>query len=400
NYYYNFTLVQVEDNRGIIVEAYSYCGIKYTIDESAIQWAYLTSTTKKTYGTYLFELLPNGTLYWFEMPLKNSGVNSPPIPIPPVKQIRVFVGNNALHVYDYDVNGKVVVKRIVNQLLSSGSRFSIEWSAFVTNYSDPSNIGVVLQNVTVKVTKVNKVNYYSFLFLYNGGNVVSANGTSITKDMSILHTYNITVTYIKQGNKRNINAYFYVDDNQVQQLSLPINPGDKITIDSVGTGSYSTSSIYDLYIDNVNMVVNGQVTTEDFEDGVDNFFVNSYSLGDAGKEVVYYTFPKIFLVAYNNDSNSYLAKLSITSLPSSKVSANFWIRGASTSTSIKIRNSVIVVGETSEISLSSSSNSYLYLNVTAPLTATLPLEFHLDFVYRVPNSDGVTVTYPVVVRFG
>ncbi|MGC9014729.1 MAG: hypothetical protein ACP5KW_10185, partial [Thermoproteota archaeon] len=125
-----------------------------------------------------------------------------------------------------------------------------------------------------------------------------------------------------------------------------------------------------------------------------------YSLGDAGKEVVYYTFPKIFLVAYNNDSNSYLAKLSITSLPSSEVSANFWIRGASTSTSIKIRNSVIVVGETSEISLSSSSNSYLYLNVTAPLTATLPLEFHLDFVYRVPNSDGVTVTYPVVVRFG
>ncbi|MGC8934191.1 MAG: hypothetical protein ACP5LN_03455 [Thermoproteota archaeon] len=308
--------------------------------------------------------------------------------------------NKALHVYDYDVNGRIVVMRLVKQSLPSGQSFSIMWSAYVTNYSDPSNVGVVLQNVTVKVTKGNKVNYYSFLFLYNGGNVVSANGTSITKDMSILHTYNITVTYIKQGNKRNINAYFYVDDNQVQQLSLSINPGDKITIDSVGTGSYSTSSTYDLYIDNVNMVVNGQVTTEDFEDGVDNFFVNSYSLGDAGKEVVYYTFPKIFLVAYNNDSNSYLAKLSITSLPSSEVSANFWIRGASTSTSIKIRNSVIVVGETSEISLSSSSNSYLYLNVTAPLTATLPLEFHLDFVYRVPNSDGVTVTYPVVVRFG
>ncbi|MGB9895406.1 MAG: hypothetical protein ACPLN2_05820 [Thermoproteota archaeon] len=299
--------------------------------------------------------------------------------------------NKALHVYDYDVNGRIVVMKLVSQSLSSGQSFSITWSAYVTNYSDPSNVGVVLQEVQTEING----NYKWFSFYYYGGNTINAGGSNVAVDVSISHTYKIVVSL----SGRVLTVDFYIDSNKVNTIT--ISSVKSIVIDSVEAGRYDVRNTYDLFIDNVNMVdVNGRVTTEDFEDGVDNFFVNSYSLGDAGKEVVYYTFPKIFLVAYNNDSNSYLAKLSITSLPSSKVSANFWIRGASTSTSIKIRNSVIVVGETSEISLSSSSNSYLYLNVTAPLTATLPLEFHLDFVYRVPNSDGVTVTYPVVVRFG
>ncbi|NHV07274.1 MAG: hypothetical protein HA495_08055, partial [Thaumarchaeota archaeon] len=191
---------------------------------------------------------------------------------------------------------------------------------------------------------------------------------------------------------------FYIDGSKVN--SITINNVLSITIDSVEAGRYDVRNTYDLYIDNVNMNVTGKVTTEDFEDGVDNFFVDSYNSGDTGKEVVYYTFPKIFLTAYNNDSNSYLVKLSLTSLPSSTVSANFWIRGASTSTSIKVKNSVVIAGETSEILLSGSSYAYLYLNITAPLSAALPLEFHFNFVYRVPNSNGVTVTYPIVVKFG
>ncbi|MEM0259522.1 MAG: hypothetical protein QW314_06700 [Thermoproteota archaeon] len=93
NYYYNFILVQVVDNRGIITEAYSYCGAEYTINENAIQWQYLASGVYKTYGTYLFELLPNGTLYWFDWPI-NSGLYSPPMPIIPVKQIRVYTTVN------------------------------------------------------------------------------------------------------------------------------------------------------------------------------------------------------------------------------------------------------------------------------------------------------------------
>jgi hypothetical protein len=211
--------------------------------------------------------------------------------------------------------------------------------------------------------------------------------------MSISHTFKIVIS--RSGNTVTVN--FFVDGNNVNSITVGAR---SIVIDNVEAGRYDVRNTYDLYIDNVNMNVTGKVTTEDFEDGVDNFFVNSYNSGDTGKEVVYYTFPKIFLATYNNDSNSYLVKLSLTSLPSSTVSANFWIRGASTSTSIKVKNSVVIAGETSEILLSGSSYAYLYLNITAPLSTTLPLEFHFNFVYRVPNSDGVTVTYPIVVKFG
>ena len=299
--------------------------------------------------------------------------------------------NKALHVYDYDTNGRIVVMKSVSQRLSSGQSFSIAWDAYVTNYSDPSGVGVVLQEVETKIN--NNLNWFSFY--YYGGNTVNAGGRSVTLDMSISHTFKIVIS--RSGNTVTVN--FFIDDNNVN--SITINRVRSIVIDNVAAGRYDVRNTYDLYIDNVSMInVNGQGTTEDFEDGADNFFVDSYNSGDTGKEVVYYTFPKIFLAAYNSDSNSYLVKLSLTSLPSSTVSANFWIRGTSTSTSIKVKNSVVIAGETSEILLSGSSSAYLYLNITAPLSAALPLEFHFNFVYRVPNSDGVTVTYPLVVKFG
>jgi hypothetical protein len=301
--------------------------------------------------------------------------------------------NKALHVYDYDTNGRIVVVRSVSQSLSSSQSFSIAWDAYITNYSDPSGVGVVLQEVETEINNPNNLNYFSFY--YYGGNTVNANGSSITLDMSISHTFKIVISY----SGKTVTVNFFVDGSNVN--SIAIKKVQSIVIDSVEAGRYDVRNTYDLYIDNVNMInVSGKVTTEDFEDGVDNFFANSYNSGDTGKEVVYYTFPKIFLAAYNNDSNSYLVKLSLTSLPSSTVSTNFWIRGASTSTSIKVKNSVVIAGETSEILLSGSSYAYFYLNITAPLSAALPLEFHFNFVYRVPNSDGVTVTYPLVVKFG
>ena len=283
--------------------------------------------------------------------------------------------------------------RSVSQSLSSGKSFSVSWDAYVTNYSDPSGVGVVLQEVAAIIN--GNLKYFSFY--YYGGNTVNAGGLNVNVDMSISHTFKIVIS--RSGKTVTVN--FFVDGNNVNSIAIAIGKKGKITIVCIAAGRYDVRNTYDLYIDNVNMIdVNGKVTTEDFEDGVDNFFVNSYNSGDTGKEVVYYTFPKIFLTAYNNDSNSYLVKLSLTSLPSSTVSANFWIRGASTSTSIKVKNSVVIAGETSEILLSGSSSAYLYLNITAPLSTTLPLEFHFNFVYRVPNSDGVTVTYPIVVKFG
>ena len=299
--------------------------------------------------------------------------------------------NKALHVYDYDTNGRIVVMKSVFQDLSSGQSFSVSWDAYVTNYSGPSGVGVVLQEVETRING----NWKWFSFYYYGGNTVRAGDLDVNVDMSISHTFKIVIS--RSGKTVTVN--FFIDGSKVN--SITIKKVQSIVIYNVAAGRAKVENTYDLYIDNVNMInVNGQGTTEDFEDGVDNFFVDSYNSGDTGKEVVYYTFPKIFLAAYNNDSNSYLVKLSLTSLPSSIVSANFWIRGASTSTSIKVKKSVVIAEETSEILLSGSSYAYLYLNITAPLSATLPLEFHFNFVYRVPNSDGVTVTYPLVVKFG
>jgi len=91
-FYYQFVMVRVKDNRDIIVEAYSYAGMEYVIQENAIE-PYYPNNPLKTDETYLFEMLPNGTIFWFGWPI-NPG-NSPPIPMPPVKQLRVYINDTS-----------------------------------------------------------------------------------------------------------------------------------------------------------------------------------------------------------------------------------------------------------------------------------------------------------------
>ncbi|MEM3467062.1 MAG: hypothetical protein QW566_11380, partial [Candidatus Jordarchaeales archaeon] len=43
--------------------------------------------------TYVFELIANGTMYWYNTKLSSS-TNNPPIPLPPVKQVRVMATRN------------------------------------------------------------------------------------------------------------------------------------------------------------------------------------------------------------------------------------------------------------------------------------------------------------------
>ncbi|MEM3659518.1 MAG: hypothetical protein QXU11_03790 [Thermoproteota archaeon] len=90
--YYQFFLVRVQDNRGIIVEAYSYSGIEYAIQENAVEPFY-TGDPSKVKETYVFELIANGTMYWYNTKL-SSPTNNPPIPLPPVKQVRVMATRN------------------------------------------------------------------------------------------------------------------------------------------------------------------------------------------------------------------------------------------------------------------------------------------------------------------
>jgi len=85
--YYKYLLVFLQDTRGVVVEAYSYTYIDYSIQERAIGPIY------KPYETYTFEMLNNGSMMWFNriLPTNSSYV---PIPLPPVKQFRVYATVN------------------------------------------------------------------------------------------------------------------------------------------------------------------------------------------------------------------------------------------------------------------------------------------------------------------
>ncbi|MGQ9479182.1 MAG: hypothetical protein ACUVQ0_04050 [Thermoproteota archaeon] len=92
DFYFSFILIRVKDNRGILVEAYSYSGVEYTITERAVE-NYYPNNPYKTRETYIFELLPNGTLSWNFRNLETSNPR-PPVPLPPVKQIRLQATTN------------------------------------------------------------------------------------------------------------------------------------------------------------------------------------------------------------------------------------------------------------------------------------------------------------------
>lgn len=106
--------------------------------------------------------------------------------------------------------------RSVSQSLSSSQSFSIAWDAYVTNYSDPSGVGVVLQEVETKIN--NKYNWFSFY--YYGGNTVNANGSSITLDMSISHTFKIVISY----SGKTVTVNFFVDGSNVNSIAIKKSP--------------------------------------------------------------------------------------------------------------------------------------------------------------------------------
>ncbi|MEM3803744.1 MAG: hypothetical protein QXX17_04970 [Conexivisphaerales archaeon] len=87
--YYKYLIVWVTDNRGIMTESYTYTSIEYVLKENAVNQFYPTSNQSSE--IYTLESISNGTVLWFGKPLKFSANASPaPIPIPPVKQLRVY----------------------------------------------------------------------------------------------------------------------------------------------------------------------------------------------------------------------------------------------------------------------------------------------------------------------
>ncbi|MEM2950965.1 MAG: hypothetical protein QXV52_07710 [Nitrososphaeria archaeon] len=85
--YNRYIMVSVIDNRGIIVESYTYTAVEYVIQENAINNFY--AGIPKPEEVYALEVILNGTILWFNRQLAFSGTYLP-IPMPPVKQFRVY----------------------------------------------------------------------------------------------------------------------------------------------------------------------------------------------------------------------------------------------------------------------------------------------------------------------
>jgi len=81
-----YFILWVTDDRGIMTESYSYTSVSYVLHQQA-----LPSSDPKSYETYVLESLNNGSVIWFNHLLNFTSNAAPaPIPIPPVKQLRVY----------------------------------------------------------------------------------------------------------------------------------------------------------------------------------------------------------------------------------------------------------------------------------------------------------------------
>ncbi|MCX8189108.1 MAG: hypothetical protein N3F64_05305 [Nitrososphaeria archaeon] len=149
--YNRYIIVWAVDNRGIIVESYTYTAVEYVIQENAINPFY--PGVSKPEEVYALEVILNGTILWFNRQLAFSGTY-PPIPMPPVKQFRVYSTTNG----PTDPNLKEIPSQVEvwtsNYLVPTlkfaewRRRFSVgDKLVFLLNYSNP---GVYQQKVRIE----------------------------------------------------------------------------------------------------------------------------------------------------------------------------------------------------------------------------------------------------------
>jgi len=313
--------------------------------------------------------------------------------------------NKELHIYDYNLNAGYVAARNINLSPSSGQSFNVSWTAYITNYTDPNNVGVVLQEIAYTCRPGNSNNiktYYASLYYY-GGNSVYINGIAYPFDMSIPHLYNITIYSL--GNSVTIS--YYVDNVLVATAS---NNCNNPTIASVEAGRYDVRNEYDLYIDNAWIFyLNGNVYTDDFEDGVDNFFVDSYSnpsvSGNVGKEVVYAFCGKVLGIQNVDSLSNYSFYLSLNSVQASNPSSIYktWIwtgNDTQKSSAISIDSSSVLQSTTSQLIVWPNEEKFIYINYTAPLSFSGNVAISLSLIYGIPGSDAVSVYYPLKITIG
>ncbi|MEM3361676.1 MAG: hypothetical protein QXV85_10780 [Candidatus Bathyarchaeia archaeon] len=293
----------------------------------------------------------------------------------------------SLHVFDHDLNGMVVASRSLNYRLGTNNYVTIRSFAHLFNVTDPNSYGVVI----LEAQCLNGTVPVYFSFYYYGGNSVYAGSRYVSLDMNFPHFYAITL-YL---NGSRLTVSYYVDGVKVN--SEYYNVG---TLNVVGfhVGRYAAGNMYDIFLDMVSAEFGSQSMQplyEDFDDGVDNFFVNSYWSGNAGKDVVYYVFPTCFAEAHVSDNMYYFMRCNIISFSvSGKPSVSLWLyNGLEHSAQIKIVAGVIVYTSTSELLVDGGGRLTFCFNGTFPANSNVTM--FMEFSYKIDES--VRVVYPLNV---
>jgi len=293
----------------------------------------------------------------------------------------------ALHVYDYDLSGSIVVSKSLNYRMGSNNYVSVGCYAHVFNLTDPQSLGVVVAEVQI----LNGASNAWFSFYYYGGSSVKAGSASVSLNMNLPHSYTITL-YL---NGSRLGVEYWIDNVKVNSESYTVS---SLTVAGINVGRYAVGNMYDLYLDMASCEAgawNLQPSYDDFDDGVDNFFTSTTSSGNAGKTVTGYIFPTLFLEAYDVDKTYYARLLTLSFTVVGQPTVSVWMsNGTSYSSQVKVVNGNLLSPSTSEIQLRRSGVLEMYVNGTIPQSSSITL--NLEFSYRLDSQ--VTVRYPQTLK--
>ncbi|WP_456366962.1 hypothetical protein [Thermococcus sp.] len=184
------------------------------------------------------------------------------------------LSGKVLHVWSHDTSSLYTEIHVVNRNLNDGDTFAVEQTVFAVNYSGSAGVALLEVQVTNSNGKTKWYSIYWFgkdkVYLYTPTSSISLN-----LGMSKPHRYRIELT--------KSTVKFVIDSNTIEL------PADVKKIQQVNSGRWDNDCTYDLYIDDVKEYWNGELTTsEDFEDGIDNYYTSDHTSGngDSGEKVI------------------------------------------------------------------------------------------------------------------
>lgn len=320
--------------------------------------------------------------------------------------------NFALNIYDEDENGYIYVKGpSPNAILSPGQYYEVKWELHIASFKDLNNVGIIVIDVYFRC---DIEDYLASIICYGDyvkaalGELVSPDPASINQstpyfiDPNKKHNFRVRIELLNDGSL--LMVKWFVDDIEIHNYMCTVSLEVVVFESYFGWLNQDKPELkFYAYIDNVEVVVSEGVyyVFEDFEDGIDDIFIEE-KLGNVGKRIVYYTYPQNSLKIYNELGiyNLSLKVYSIEGIIPQGFNASIWLNSSGKYTqSIKIINGVIIVDQTSKLAIKTGDYVSLSINLTIPYPSTpitWDLTVKIDLRYEV--NEVVIVYYPVRIK--